>query len=233
MSTELPGPRPWFPLNLRVIKRAIGHNRFVIEQIRSRLAEYDARPIETAGHPTAAVLCALYVSGDEVYVVLTKRTDKVEKHKGEIAFPGGGCELDDADCIATALREAEEEIGLAPSDVRVIGRLDDIITITNYHVTVYVGLIEADLPYEWRLQAREVAEVIEVPLSHLLEPGTLIEFEVQRNGETLRREGYRFGEHVIWGATGRMLCNFLEAAVLEPETAGAADGAPFRNLTVG
>jgi 8-oxo-dGTP pyrophosphatase MutT (NUDIX family) len=196
--------------------------RGVIEEIERRLAAYRARSVEPVGPLKAAVLLALYERDGVLHVVLTKRTDRVEMHKGEISFPGGACELDDADCEATALREAEEEIGLAPGDVRVIGRLDEAITISHFHVTPYVGVIDvARSPYAWRPQEREVAEVLEVPLGHLLDASCLVDFPVEREGRTEMRQGYKFGEHVIWGATGRMLANFLEAAVT-PETAEEA-----------
>jgi len=186
----------------------------VIEAIAARLAAYQPSVIEPVG-ARAAVLLPLYQRDGELRVVLTKRSETVANHKGEISFPGGAVEEHDADSIATALREAEEEIGLAPGHVRIIGRLDDLITISDYHVTAHVGVIETTRsPYIWRPQAHEVAEVIEVPIAHLLDVANLIEFPVQRNGETVTREGYRFGEHVIWGATGRMLRNFLEAAVI-------------------
>jgi 8-oxo-dGTP pyrophosphatase MutT (NUDIX family) len=186
----------------------------VIEAIATRLAAYEPVYVEHPG-ARAAVLVPLHECEGELRVVLTKRSETVANHKGEISFPGGAVEEADVDSIATALREAEEEIGLESGHVRIIGRLDDLITISNYHVTAYVGVIEREQsPYVWRPQADEVAEVIEVPLAHLLDAANLIEFPLQRNGETVIREGYRFGEHVIWGATGRMLRNFLEAAVV-------------------
>jgi 8-oxo-dGTP pyrophosphatase MutT (NUDIX family) len=191
----------------------------VIEEIERRLAAYRPQTVEPVGPLKAAVLLALYDCDGVLHVVLTKRTDSVQSHKGEISFPGGACELDDADCVATALREAEEEIGLAPGDVRIIGQLDEVITISHFHVTPYVGVIDAACsPYAWQPQEHEVAEVLEVPLAYLLDASCLVDFPVERSGRTEMRQGYQFGEHVIWGATGRMLANFLEVAVT-PETA--------------
>jgi len=195
----------------------------VIEAIARQLAAYEPVCVEHVG-ARAAVLVPLYECDGELRVVLTKRSDSVGNHKGEIAFPGGGVEECDLDCAATALREAQEEIGLLGSDVRIIGRLDDVITISDYHVTAYVGVIDpVRAPYAWLPQVDEVAEVLEVPVAHLLDASNLIEFPVERNGVQVMREGYRFGEHVIWGATGRMLKNFLEAALPDAKSDSSFD----------
>ncbi len=188
----------------------------MIEEISRRLASYEVRSLSSAGLPEAAVLIALYSAHDDLHVILTKRTDKVEHHKGEISFPGGARDLTDADLGFTALRESEEEIGLMPDDVRLIGRVDDIVTTSGFHVSAFVGEIDpACSPYAWRLQATEVAEVLEVPLRHLLDPGSLVEVPRQRNGRLLLMEAYRFHEHMIWGATARMLRNFMDVAFAE------------------
>jgi 8-oxo-dGTP pyrophosphatase MutT (NUDIX family) len=194
----------------------------VIEDIRSRLERYTPRELDPGLYARAAVLVPLYLRDDALYVVFTKRTDKVENHKGEISFPGGAVDPTDPDFIFTALRESDEEIGLQPRDVQIIGRLNDIITISSYHVTAYVGEIDpAQSPYVWRLQAREVAEVLEVPIAHLLDAENLIEVPRQRNGELTIMEGFKFGDHIIWGATARMLRNFLDVAVVPPRSPSA------------
>jgi 8-oxo-dGTP pyrophosphatase MutT (NUDIX family) len=192
----------------------------VIRAIRSRIAAYEARTFESNGNPRAAVLVPLYTHMDDLHVVFTKRTDLVQHHRGEISFPGGAMDPDDADLIATALREAEEEIGLSRDHIEVIGRLDDIVTISSFHVSVYVGEIDRQRsPYTWQPQAVEVAEVLEVPLNHLLDNANLVEVPRQRDGELVIMEGFRFREHIIWGATGRMLRNFLDVAVAPTATA--------------
>jgi 8-oxo-dGTP pyrophosphatase MutT (NUDIX family) len=185
----------------------------VLNDIRSRLARYAPKTFDPNGAPRAAVLVPLYSHREELHVVFTKRTDRVQHHRGEISFPGGAMDPEDADLVATALREADEEIGLASSHIEVIGRLDDIVTISSFHVSVYVGALDAaQSPYPWRPQAAEVAEVLEVPLPHLLDDTNLVEVPRQRNGELVIMEGFKFEEHVIWGATGRMLRNFLDVA---------------------
>jgi len=190
------------------------HNGSVIEEIRRRLAAYAARELEGDGRPRAGVLVPVFLHRGELHVVLTRRTDHVANHRGEVSFPGGMMETRDADIVATALRESEEEIGLRREHVRVIGRLDELVTVSNFHVSAFVGEIDAAaLPYVWRPQASEVARVLEVPLSHALDGENLVELPRQRDGRLTLMEGLRFGEDVVWGATWRMLRNFLEVAV--------------------
>jgi 8-oxo-dGTP pyrophosphatase MutT (NUDIX family) len=186
----------------------------MIEEIRRRLREYQPEELPGEGRPKAAVLVPLYEKDGQLHVVLTKRTDRVETHKGEICFPGGAFEAHDPDLAATALRESEEEIGLEPGHVRVIGRLDDIVTVSSFHVSPYVGEIDAGTsPYRWRPQSTEVAEILEVPLPHLLDNANLVEVPRLREGQVTLMEGFAFGEHVVWGATARMLRNFLDVAL--------------------
>jgi 8-oxo-dGTP pyrophosphatase MutT (NUDIX family) len=185
----------------------------VLNEIRSRLAAYQPKIFEPHGAPLAAVLVPLYTHREELHVVFTKRTDRVQHHRGEISFPGGAMDPDDADLIATALREAREEIGIDAGHIQVIGRLDDIVTISRFHVSVYVGELDASFsPYPWQPHEVEVAQVLEVPLPHLLDEANLVEVPRQRDGELVIMEGFKFEEHIIWGATGRMLRNFLDVA---------------------
>jgi 8-oxo-dGTP pyrophosphatase MutT (NUDIX family) len=185
----------------------------VLTDIRSRIAAYQPKTFEPDGAPRAAVLVPLYTHLEQLHVIFTKRTDRVQHHRGEISFPGGAMDPDDADLVATALREADEEIGLVSDHIKVIGQLDDIFTISRFHVSVYVGELDITFsPYPWRPQEFEVAEVIEVPLPHLLDEANLVEVPRQRDGELVIMEGFRFNDHIIWGATGRMLRNFLDVA---------------------
>ncbi len=196
----------------------------MIEDIRRRLSAYSHAVLPSEQRPLAAVLIPIYQVHEEFHIVLTKRTDRVEHHKGEISFPGGARDPADADLVATALRESHEEIGLHPMHVEVIGRVDDFITVSQFHVTPYVGLIDpAEAPYLWQAQAREVAEILEVPLPHLLDPANLVrDPRTMPDGRVIEQESYRWGEHLVWGATARMLKNFLEVAL----TAGAATAPP-------
>lgn len=201
----------------------------MIEQIRKCLAVYSYQKKDIEARPRAAVLLPLYDRAGHLHVVLTRRSDQVKHHKGEISLPGGSCEPDDFDLASTALRESEEEIGLQRGHVELIGRLDDVITITSFHVSTYVGCIDpAQSPYPWHSQAEEVAEIIEIPVSHLLDPENRVEFTRERNGGIVTLRGYRFGEHVVWGATGQIIANFLEV-ISNPETAVVPTGRVSRS----
>jgi 8-oxo-dGTP pyrophosphatase MutT (NUDIX family) len=193
----------------------------LIEHIRHRLAAYQPRSTAQPFRARAAVLVPLHQHSDDVFVVFTKRTDKVASHKGEVSFPGGAMDTTDPDVRFTALRESHEEIGLDPQHVRIVGQLDEIVTISNYHVTPQVGEIDPGVsPYEWRHQELEVAEIFEVPLHHLVDPENAVEVPRVRDGELVLQPAIQFGEFVIWGATYRILRNFIDVAV-EPLIARA------------
>jgi len=187
----------------------------VIVEIRARLDAYVHNQLPADGRPSAAVLIPIYQARGELHIVLTKRTDRVEHHKGEISFPGGARDPEDADLIATALRESHEEIGLQRQHVEVIGRVDDFITVSQFHVTPYVGVIDPlAAPYRWLPQEREVAEILEVPLQHLLDPVNLVrERRSMPDGRITDMESFRWRDHLVWGATARMLKNFLDVAL--------------------
>jgi 8-oxo-dGTP pyrophosphatase MutT (NUDIX family) len=188
----------------------------MIETIRRRLEVYQPRHIEPKGLPLAAVLVPLYEREGELNVVFTKRTDRVQHHRGEISFPGGAMDPGDRGLAGTALRECEEEIGLHAEHIQMIGQLDDVVTVSSFHVSVYVGeLRQSHSPYTWQPHEHEVAEVLEVPLAHLLDVSNLVEVPRQRDGELVIMEGFRFGDHIIWGATGRMLRNFLDVVSMD------------------
>ncbi len=183
----------------------------MLEQIRKLIATYPAREVPLEGRAQAAVLIPIYTHEGRLHVVLTKRTDRVEHHKGEISFPGGARDPDDLDLVATALRESEEEIGLLRDHVEVLGRIDEMVTMSQFHVTPYVGVLDpAVSPYPWKPFAVEVAEVLEVPLDHLLDPANLVLEDRMMGGRRGMAEAFQFGDHRIWGATARMLRNFLD-----------------------
>ncbi len=156
----------------------------------------------------AAVLIPLLFRDGEWWVLVTQRTHHVEHHKGQISFPGGACDPEDADLEATALREASEEIGLPPHAVHVIGMLDDLPTITNFLVTPFVGILSYPFPY--RLNPSEVAAVVEVPISFLRAPGSLRVEQREYEGRLHEVLFWEYGAHIIWGATARMLKNLLD-----------------------
>ena len=178
------------------------------DELRHVLLEPDeAISLEVRGRTDAAVLVPLYVQADDLHAVFTKRRDDLRRHPGEISFPGGRYEEGEADLRATALREAEEEIGLPPGAVDIVGALQPTPTIaTGYAIYPFVGLIEPGRV--WTLSTREVAEVLELPLkSLLLGYGRR---RLVRRGLPIRTDTYLVGENLIWGATARILADLLD-----------------------
>ena len=180
--------------------------------LRQRLAErpavvkpeWDVRP--------AAVLVPLYLDGGAWHVLFTQRTNLAETHKGQVSFPGGGVEPGDTSRVDTALREAEEEIGLRRADVTVLGQLDELLTVTQYHITPIVGVFP--WPYEFVLSLAELSSVFGAPLAWLADPDNL---EVQMRepivpGRPIPVYYLHYQGYTIWGATARMLLNLIDIA---------------------
>ena len=156
----------------------------------------------------AAVLVPLVQYRNEFTVLLTQRTADLSSHAGQISFPGGRLEESDVDAAAGALREAEEETGLSPSQVEVLGRLDSYVTITGYTVTPIVGAVTP--PLALRPDPVEVADIFEVPLDFFLNPGNHQRVKRDSNGQTRAYYAMHFGDRYIWGATAGMLVNLYE-----------------------
>ncbi len=167
-----------------------------------------ASALDVRGRTDAAVLVALYEEGGRPHAVFTRRRENLRRHPGEISFPGGRRDDTDPDLEATALREAEEEIGLAPDAVRMLGALQPTPTIvTGYAIYPFVGLIEPGLA--WRLSAREVAEVLELGLDDLL--AGYGRRRLLRRGVPIRTDTYAVGDDdLIWGATARILADLFD-----------------------
>jgi len=167
----------------------------------------EAAALDVHGRIDAAVLVPLFVSDGALHAVFTRRRDDLRRHAGEISFPGGRQDDDESDLRLTALREADEEIGLPPDAVELIGALQPTPTIaTNYAVYPFVGLIEPG--HEWKPSAAEVAAVLEFSLDDLRNG-----YERQRmlrRGIPFRTDVYVVGEDLIWGATARMLTDLFE-----------------------
>ena len=179
-----------------------------IESIKKMLSSRERRVIEHPPFSHAAVLVPLFQKGGDCHLLFTKRSEQVKYHKSEISFPGGVVDEEDRELINTALREAHEEIGLKESDIQVIGLLDDIVTITEFIVTPIVGLFP--YPYPFKVSEVEISELIEVPLSFLLNKDCLSERTILRGGQNEVVYAYQYREHIIWGATARILNQFLE-----------------------
>lgn len=188
----------------------------ILSRLRRRLARADAdNPVAGGDWPgtgggrrprPAAVLVPLVLHGHGeggLTVLLTRRTDHLHDHPGQISFPGGGMEASDVSAEAAALRETEEEIGLPPERVEIIGRLPDYLTGTGFRVTPVVGLSRP--PLALRRDDFEVAEVFEVPLAHFLDPARHQRYALHVEGELRHFHAMPYGDYFIWGATAGML----------------------------
>jgi len=180
------------------------------DELLLRVSSYQPVRLEDDGLPRAAVLIAIYQKDGTPHVLFTARTELVEHHKWQVSFPGGAQDPDDADLVGTALRETDEEIGVSPEHVEVVGQLDDILTISDFVVTPYVGRITAPAPYPFVPNEFEVAEILEVPLSSLYDPANIATEPVPWRDRLVPPPAYRFQHHLIWGATARVLRQFLE-----------------------
>ncbi len=180
------------------------------DDLRDALATRGHRDLGAppAGVRSAAVLAPLFLRDGEPHLLFIRRAEGAYSHAGQIAFPGGKRGARDADPLATALREAEEEVGIRGRDVEVLGRLDDYDTVVSgFRVAPFVGVIP--FPYPFRSDAREVASLLEIPLSRLLDPAIYRELPIPAVGEHRTLYSYTVDENVVWGATAAMVRQFL------------------------
>jgi 8-oxo-dGTP pyrophosphatase MutT (NUDIX family) len=176
--------------------------------VEASLARHPVRRIGLGELRPAAVLVPLYVRAGDDHLLFTRRTERMTHHRGEISFPGGGRHAEDADLLRTALRETEEEMGICSSDITVLGRLDDFISIHGYRVTPFVGTFPH--PYPCRVNAAEIAEVIEAPLSVLRDPAIWRKENWRHKGRMHPVHFYTVNGHEIWGLTAAILRQFLK-----------------------
>jgi 8-oxo-dGTP pyrophosphatase MutT (NUDIX family) len=186
--------------------------RFTLAEVRERLADMPPaveKGPQVEGSQAAAVLVPLYEADGETGVVLIKRPETMRSHRGEIAFPGGKFEAGvDRDLRAAALREAHEEVGLAPDDVEVVARLDGIGTVASrFTITPFVGFL-AGLPV-LKPNPREVVRTLEVRLSELLDPDAYREERWDTQTADFGVHFYELDDETVWGATARILTSFL------------------------
>ena len=160
------------------------------------------------GLTPAAVLVLLYPRDGEYCVLLNKRSQEVEHHKGEISFPGGAREPQDDGPLETALRETEEEMGVIRADVTVLGELDEVETRSRFRVRVFVGTIAAG--YSFSPSSVEIAEVLEAPVATLRDAANLRVETRWDEGSSVTSYAYAYNEHLIFGATARILKQFLD-----------------------
>jgi 8-oxo-dGTP pyrophosphatase MutT (NUDIX family) len=184
-----------------------GNDRLRGDLSRALLSVEDALTLEVRGATNAAVLVPLYLQRERLHAVFTKRQDDLRRHPGEISFPGGRYDEGDRDLSATALREAREEIGLPPEAVELVGALQPTPTIaTGYAVYPFVGLIEPGRT--WTPSAREVSAVLELALDEVL--AGYGRRRLIRRGIPIRTDTYTVGDHLIWGATARILTDLFD-----------------------
>jgi 8-oxo-dGTP pyrophosphatase MutT (NUDIX family) len=161
--------------------------------------------MDAPGTKDAAVLVPLH--GDPLTAVFTERRADLRRHAGEISFPGGRQDEPDEDLRTTALREAEEEIGLPASEVELVGALPPVGTfVTGYRIYPFVGLIRSG--HEWRPQETEVEQVLEFALRDLAAGHEMK--RLVRKGVPIKTPTYTVGGHLVWGATGRIVQSLLE-----------------------
>lgn len=192
-----------------LIRRRLAGSR-VPEDFSARRVQGDLPPEFMPKPPwkPAAVLIPVVERPEGHTLLFTERTQRLQDHAGQVSFPGGSREVRDRDPVETALRETEEEIGLARDHVQVVGFLGGYLTITGYAVTPVVGMVHPG--FELHADPLEVAAVFEVPLAFLADPA----HRETRHRELAGREvGYylfQYQNHIIWGATAAMLVNFLD-----------------------
>ena len=192
------------------------------EFISKKLAEAEQNALESDGYAEipvkpemnlkcAAVLVPLTFYKDEWHILFTRRTDRVESHKGQVSFPGGACDEGETTPEQTALREADEEIGMNPADVKVLGRLSRLMTISSFRVSPIVGVIP--WPYAFKVAGVEVARVFTIPLLWLANRNNYWEFSLRESERSLIAYHPYDGE-LLWGATARMTVSFLKTLEL-------------------
>jgi 8-oxo-dGTP pyrophosphatase MutT (NUDIX family) len=181
---------------LNKVKKRLNERRIQVH------AEWEARP--------AAVLVPLYRDESQWHLLFTRRTDSVNEHRGQVSFPGGAIEENDQNPIQTALREAEEEIGIRSTEIQVVGQLDPLLTVTQFHITPVVGVLP--WPYQLKINPEEVARVFGVPIDWLSNSENLTTDyrEPLISGPPIPVYHFKpFQGEIIWGATARIILDFL------------------------
>ena len=178
------------------------------ELLEKALAKRVVKRVAGAELVPSAVMILLYPKDGEYCILLNKRSEEVEHHKGEISFPGGARDPEDPDSLATALRETEEEMGINRSDVTVVGEMDEIVTRSGFLVNVFAGTIE--YPYTFKPSAIEIAQVLEFPISALTDPANRRSETRWHDGELVTSYSYVHEEHIVFGATARILQSCID-----------------------
>ncbi|MBM3140979.1 MAG: CoA pyrophosphatase [Chloroflexi bacterium] len=196
----------------------------MLEAARLALASHRPQALPLGDRRESAVMLLLYPREGATYVLFQVRTHRVAHHRGEISLPGGARDPHDPSLEATALRETHEEVGIAPEHVEVLGRLDDTMTRSSpYRITPFVGALRDGAPRDAGVRAaRELSEVLYVPLDHLLSVESRAWKVVEDGGLPSATPAYLHGAHLIWGATARIVTQFVSLL------GGAPHGEPSR-----
>ena len=168
----------------------------------------DREAVKTENLIEAAVLVPIVERNDGLKVILTKRSNSLKQHPGQISFPGGKSEKIDKSLVATALRETKEEIGISKKNVEILGQLPKHVTITGFKITTFIGRIR--MGFSTEIQTSEVSEIFEVPLSYLSNPKNFRVESVKWKGKKRFFYSIPYGPYYIWGATARILKNLAD-----------------------
>jgi 8-oxo-dGTP pyrophosphatase MutT (NUDIX family) len=180
----------------------------MIDRIRDCLSALEPRILTDGYSRQAAVLMPVFEWEHEYHFLLTRRTQEVQTHKGQISFPGGMREGNE-ELVKTALRETHEEVGIEESQIEILGRFHDYVSITRFRVTPFAGFIHG--PFTTKPHVREVAEVLQVPFKLFSDPDRL---RIEKNPHSNLEPDvyfYSYGTHQIWGLTARIIREFIEA----------------------
>lgn len=178
--------------------------------LKTILAHREPKRVEVSAdnYTQASVLLPLFIKDGRYWLLFMRRTNTVEHHKGEVSFPGGAVDEDDRTLEYTAKREAFEEIGVREEDIEILGQLDDMTTITSHFIVhPFVGVVP--FPYAFTLNEREVEHLIEIPLQFFLGYSEPEPVTMDYGGEVLETPAFIYEGTVIWGATERILVNFI------------------------
>jgi len=178
------------------------------EILKRALAERAVERVDGARLMPSAVMVLLYPKDGEYCILLNKRSEQVEHHKGEISFPGGARDPEDRDSLETALRETEEEMGIKRDDITVLGEMDEVATRSQFRIQVFAGTIE--YPYTFNPSTIEIAEVLEFPVPALMDPVNRRVETRWEDGQPVTTYSYVHQEHVVFGATARILQRCIE-----------------------
>ncbi|MCD6292381.1 MAG: CoA pyrophosphatase [Deltaproteobacteria bacterium] len=179
-----------------------------LKQIANFYSTYQPETKLSADTVRAAVLCPLFVEEGVLKILFIKRSLTVKTHKGEISFPGGVSEKEDASLEATSTRETEEEIGVNVNEITVFGGLDEVNTTTGFLVSPFVGSIP--YPYQFKLSTNEVDSLITLAIDDFFEPRNKIDFYYFNGRKLTPQLAFNIDGHVIWGATAKIMWQFLE-----------------------